>query len=91
MEKILETKRILKISQRKIKMTILNVAYAREQVTPRNIVDGVGKSHVHTVRNLDIWRKIVTKKINIKQISLKSMSVRRINLTTSNIFSILHQ
>jgi hypothetical protein len=72
-------------------MSILHVAYARGQITPRNIVDGAGKRNVDTVRNLDMRRKIVTAKISIKQISLKNMSVRMINMTMSNIFSMLHK
>jgi hypothetical protein len=90
-EKILEMERILEISQRKIKMSILHAAYARRQITPRNIVDGAGKSNVDTVKNLDMRRKIVTAKISIKQILLKSTSVRMINMTMSNIFSMLHK
>jgi hypothetical protein len=90
-EKILEMKVILETSQRKIKMSILHVAYAKGQITPRNIFDGAGKRNVDTVKNLEMRRKFVAAKISFKQISLKNTSVRMINVTTSNIFSILHK
>jgi hypothetical protein len=90
-EKILETERILEISRRKIKMSILHVAYAKRQITPRNIFDGVGKKNVDTIKNLDMRRKFVAAKISFKQISLKNTSVRMINVTTSKIFSMLHK
>jgi hypothetical protein len=49
-EEILETKRILEISHRKIKMSILHVAYARGQITPKNIIDGAGKCNVNNIK-----------------------------------------
>ena len=89
LERILETNKFLEVSQRKIKMSILHVAYANIQIMPRKIVDGAENHNVDTVRNLDTWRRIATSRISIKQISLKSMSVRRINMTMSNIFFML--
>jgi hypothetical protein len=52
-EKILEANKFLEISHRKIKTSILHVAYTKRQITPRKIVDGMKNHNVDTIRNLD--------------------------------------
>jgi len=61
-EKILETNKFLEISQRNIKMRILHVAYTRRQIMLRKIVDGAENHNVDNIRNLDMWRRTITKK-----------------------------
>jgi len=51
-EKNLETKRFLEISQRKVKMIILHVAYEIRKIMPRNVVDDAENHNVDTVINL---------------------------------------
>jgi len=50
-EKILEINKCLEVSQMKIKMSILNVAYARRQIMSRNIFNGAKNHNVDIVRN----------------------------------------
>ncbi|RDX78085.1 hypothetical protein CR513_41690, partial [Mucuna pruriens] len=82
MEKILEIKRILKVSLTIIKINILHVAYARSQITCRSIVGIMGNHNVRTARNLDMWKIFVATKVTIKPILLKSMAL-------NNTFSML--
>jgi hypothetical protein len=54
MEERKMVEKLLEIPRRKIKMSILHVAYARGQITQRNIIDGAEKCNVDTERNLDM-------------------------------------
>ncbi|RDX84296.1 hypothetical protein CR513_34676, partial [Mucuna pruriens] len=69
------------MSLRTIKINILHVTFARRQVTCKRIIGIVENLSVNTARNLDMWRRTITK-ISSKQILLKNMAI-------NNIFSML--